>query len=779
MQDKVKNSIKTRMTIAVIILNVIIFGVFYWNNLVLQKALIKDFENQYVAEVENTVQDCIEDALDEAALFADTLISFPGVVEAFQNGDREKLAGLLHPIYEGWNENYNIAQIQFITPDVNSFYRVHEPDKYGDNLSFRKGLVTAINNQEKIVVAEQGMAGYGIRCISPIFAEGEFLGVYEIGLSLEEEVGAGLAKLDYGNFFILGCDETCSEDGALVLWGEGQPREKINPNDIKDLVAGEKTYRTTADKQFLLSFIPVMGADNETIAFIQAEISRAQFILAEKTAKTRALAVVLIALFLLSGAIYVLLHRTLRHIKPLKEVMEDVSEGDLTKVVEIASNDEIGKLAGDFSNFMQKIKGVFFTLYTSTSQLTTNTYFMNDVSDSSVKKLISSIDSLNDVGNELKNAGQSMQEADIGVEEIAKASQMVAEQAHNLQEIYVDLAEAARSGKTDINEVEEVVSQLGIRGRETIKKVRELEVTSNDIGQITNTIMAVSEQTNLLALNAAIESARAGEHGRGFAVVAEEVRKLAEETAGYTQQISDLIDNVQNNVKEFVEEIENMGLAIMDGNKKTSLVVTSLDNIVDRIVAIERIVLDITAAMEEQSASSEEISAVVNTVSSSTVRFIEALETEITNLNIQEQNFNNLLEVINDTIGISDNLRNVVGQYKLPDEIVLKQVKDDHVGFVEKYDFIVKHNLLVEEDTVTNHNECRLAHWLESVSDEAVLAVFDNVVHQPHVRIHQLAKEAVQLNNEGENDLALEKVRQMEAASVEVVTAIDRLIDQL
>lgn len=774
-----RNSIKTKMIAAIVVLNIVIFGFFFWNNLALQRALIKDFEKQYVTEVERTVQDCIDDAMDEASFFADSLITYPGIVEAFQAGDRERLANLLQPIYEGWNENHYVTQIHFITPDVNSFYRVHQPEKYGDNLSFRKGLVQAIDNKERVVVIEEGVAGYGIRCISPIFAGDKFLGVYEIGLSLAEEIGEGLANLDYGNFFILGCDESCATEGSMILWGEGQPKINTNINDIKDLVAGKNFHQISKDKQYIVSLIPIVGVEGDTIAYIQGEISRDQFILAEKQAKTRTLTVALIALFLLSICAYIVLHRALKHLKPLQEIMRDVSEGDLTQVVRITSNDEIGRLAQDFSSLIQKVRQVFFTLFSSTSQLTTNTYFMNDVSESSVKKLVASIDALNEVGTALKDAGGNLREADVGVEEIANASQMVAEQAHNLQEIYVSLAGAAREGKNDINEVEKVVNVLKVKGQNTVEKVRELDKISKDIGQITNTIMAVSEQTNLLALNAAIESARAGEHGRGFAVVAEEIRKLAEETAGYTKQISILIDNVQNNVSNFVEEIESMGLAIEDGSRTTTLVVDGLDNIVERIVAIENIVLEITAAMEEQSASSEEISAVVNNVSSNTLNFIDTLELQIVNLNEQERNFGELLEIINKTMAVSDNLRDVVSQYKLPDEVILNQVKEDHKGFVEKYEFIVKNNLEADPDTVVDHNECRLGKWLKNVDDENIINVFNKVVHEPHVKVHQYAKEAVRLNNEGEKELAQEKIKQMEAASIKIIAAIDNLIAEL
>ena len=87
--------------------------------------------------------------------------------------------------------------------------------------------------------------------------------------------------------------------------------------------------------------------------------------------------------------------------------------------------------------------------------------------------------------------------------------------------------------------------QLNKQIEDAVKLIMSLEQRSQEIGEIITTIDAVAAQTNLLALNAAIEAARAGEEGRGFAVVAEEVRKLAEQTSKASQNIGEMIVQVQ------------------------------------------------------------------------------------------------------------------------------------------------------------------------------------------------------------------------------------------
>ncbi|MBO8158805.1 methyl-accepting chemotaxis protein [Thermosyntropha sp.] len=762
-------SIKTRIILYLVVFNIIIFTIFYWNNLGLQQLLIKDFEKEYAENVTNTLNSGIKDAMEEAELFSDSLAADPDIVKAFAGQERNELAYLLNPVYENWKQKHDISQLQFINPDAHSFYRAHAPEEYGDDLSFRPALMKAINNREQVLAVEEGVQGYGIRCIKPLYSGDEFIGVFEIGMSLEGELGERLKKLD-GTYFIKKADGT-------FLWGEENSKVSLTEKDKKKILAGEAFYRLSDDKKHILSLVPIKDVDGKTIAFIQGEIPRTAFLMAEANAKKRALGIIITALVFLCLATYLVLHNILKHVKPLQETIRDVSEGDLTKIVEITSKNEIGLIAQDFSALLERIKGVFYELFHDTSALTTNAYFMNDVAGSAVFRLKNSIQELEDISSRLKELGENLREADVGVEEIAGASQMVAKQTQNLQETYVALADNARKGKDEIAQIKEVVDNLKKRVEEAVSKVKELTLLSNDIGQITNTIMVVSEQTNLLALNAAIESARAGEHGRGFAVVAEEIRKLAEETAGYTKQISSLIDRVQLNIAGFAGEMESVGRAAEESEQITETAVKSLENVINSIVAVEGSILDISSAVEEQSASSEEISAVVNEVSSAVTSLLSALEKQVKGTENRITDFEELIKVIESNHEISDNLRKILAQYKLPYEVFLNQVKDDHRGFVKKHEFIVEHGLYIDPDTIFDHEQCRLGKWIKNVEDEKVLSVFEKYVDKPHKELHQLAKEAVKLNNEGYINEAIEKIEEMERASHEVIVGIDKILE--
>ncbi len=178
----------------------------------------------------------------------------------------------------------------------------------------------------------------------------------------------------------------------------------------------------------------------------------------------------------------------------------------------------------------------------------------------------------------------SLQETSSALEELAAQTRSNADNARRANELGQQAREAAQTG-------DQTTSQLG----DAMAAINE---ASAQIGKIIKVIEEIAFQTNLLALNAAVEAARAGEHGKGFAVVADEVRSLAQRTAEASREITTLIEDSVNRVKEGTRVADEVGRA--------------LGKIVNDVSEVTALINNIATASEEQAQGVEQINTAVS-----------------------------------------------------------------------------------------------------------------------------------------------------------------------
>jgi methyl-accepting chemotaxis protein len=360
---------------------------------------------------------------------------------------------------------------------------------------------------------------------------------------------------------------------------------------------------------------------------------------------------ILIVCLVVSIAVgYVIARLITKPIRLMQSLMEKAESGDLSIRSEYMSKDEIGKLSVSFNSMIIKLRTIVKQIHNDSLSLSAMSEELSASAEQAGQASLHISEAIQQVSTGAeKQSGNihatehTVEHISAGVLEISDSAELVSIKALNASESSIAGKEAIEKSITQMKVIQTSIGDAA-------QIVLDLGDQTHQIGRIIELISGITSQINLLALNAAIEAARAGEHGRGFAVVSQEVRKLAEQSAEATKQISESVGSIQNKVKTAVESIQ-IGNREVDAGVKVvhhageafrniyKSVTEVSDQMQGGLVAIQKMAegneqvvksfaviseiastsaaesQNVSAATEEQLASMEEIAASANSLS--------------------------------------------------------------------------------------------------------------------------------------------------------------------
>ncbi|RSM74187.1 methyl-accepting chemotaxis protein [Actinoplanes sp. ATCC 53533] len=295
-----------------------------------------------------------------------------------------------------------------------------------------------------------------------------------------------------------------------------------------------------------------------------------------QSSRTTAILLLVTGLLLAMGLGFLIARGIVRSLTKVKDICGGLADGDLTRTTGLSTRDEPGQMGLALDTAIARLRQTVSTIDGSATSLASASEQMSGVSTQIAA-------SAEETSAQALTVSAAAEEVSRSVETVSAGSE---EMNASILEISQSATEAARVA-TDAVAITAATST-------TMNKLGE---SSAEIGNVIKVITSIAEQTNLLALNATIEAARAGEAGKGFAVVASEVKDLAQETARATDDISRRVQAIQTDTIGAVAAIEE------------------ISKVIARISDIQT---TIASAVEEQTATTAEMSRSVTEASAGT-----------------------------------------------------------------------------------------------------------------------------------------------------------------
>ena len=297
---------------------------------------------------------------------------------------------------------------------------------------------------------------------------------------------------------------------------------------------------------------------------------------------------VLAMLFAVGAAVW-LLRSKLQPLSDLVRQAEALGAGDLSVRLNVSSHDEIGQLARSFNQMGEALSTMVTHIRKAAEEVNSRAKALSGLSGGAYE-------------------GMEQQSGEItsmagAVEEFSATSLNIADNMGNTERLAQENAQQTRIGRTSMQEASSSLEHIATALNSTATVINTLGQRSQEIGGIVGVITSIAEQTNLLALNAAIEAARAGEQGRGFAVVADEVRNLASRTRQATDEISGMIQSIQQETGNAITTMEHGNVLMQEGLSRNADVASALARIDEQSRSAGQQFAAITTATHEQSST--------------------------------------------------------------------------------------------------------------------------------------------------------------------------------
>lgn len=522
------------------------------------------------------------------------------VQEAMANGERDRLMELMGQTFQQLKSSYDISQFQFHTPPAISFLRVHEPSKFGDDLSqFRQTVVDANALQKPIRGLEEGVAGFGIRGVVPVKYQNRHVGSVEFGMSFGQSFFELFKKQNGIDVMLHKVNDGKIETFAGTL-GKGS---LLTDDELTKVLKGTPalTHKAINGKDVAVYGAIIKDFSEKSVGVVELVFDRSDFAQASASLRNWELFFAAVGIILALWVSYLIAASISRPLNNAVTSLNTLTQGNLRLNITDQGNDETGQLLSAMRTMADKLGSDIRLMTEATGELNLEAQEIKQDAKRSSDDVKRQEGQITNLVAAISQMAASLQDVSRSASAAADATGQANKEAGHGKQVVMQVVDSINALAQEVNRVTDVVQQLA--------------ANSDSIGTVVDVINGIAEQTNLLALNAAIEAARAGEQGRGFAVVADEVRTLASRTQESTREIKKIVDRLQSDASQAVEVMAHGRGKVEESVTRAAEAGKSLEVITQSVATASDMNGRIASAVEEQSGVTEDIHDSVNGIS--------------------------------------------------------------------------------------------------------------------------------------------------------------------
>nr|MDA3790257.1 methyl-accepting chemotaxis protein [Desulfobacula sp.] len=260
----------------------------------------------------------------------------------------------------------------------------------------------------------------------------------------------------------------------------------------------------------------------------------------------------------------------MKNMRAMAKMAKEVAKGNFKYTFTYKANDAIKDTVDSMDEMVKGLAQMIKDLNSGVQTLSSASGELNQISDKMSEGSEITVSKVNTVAS-------AAEEMSVNMDSIAAAMEQASTNVEIVATGTNDMSSSIEKVSQNTNNTKGITNKAVKQAQRASERVSELGRAAEKINKVTETINGISSQTNLLALNATIEAARAGEAGKGFAVVANEIKELAGQTAGATEDIAKNIQEIQDQIKGGVTEIQEISQIISQINDFVNEAASAVD----------------------------------------------------------------------------------------------------------------------------------------------------------------------------------------------------------